>query len=252
MARTRQIKPGFFLNEDLGALSPLARLFFAGLWCVADRDGRMEDRPRKLRAEVLPYDAVDGEELVAALVEHGFLIRYEAGGAKYLAIARFAEHQNPHPKEAASEIPAPGTDGETEKPRQVTETPLLDSDEQRTSPALPSYSSSPSLPSSTSSDLDIQKPEGARKRATVVDEAFKRSMYERFPSRTPERIDDEIADALGHSAAKKRTDLQAYVRNWLVRAFDEPRGVTQLRPPTGYLKPVAVGAFDHLIHRSYE
>lgn len=125
---------------------------------------------------------------------------------------------------------------------------------QRTTAArAPATVPNPTVPNPTEQNqTGDQKPEGARKRATVVDEAFKRSMYERFPSRTPERIDDEIADALGHSAAKKRTDLQAYVRNWLVRAFDEPRGVTQLRPPTGYLKPVAVGAFDHLIHRSYE
>ncbi len=56
MARTRQISPKFFKHEDLCALSPLHRLLFEGMWCEADREGRLEDRPRRLKAEILPFD----------------------------------------------------------------------------------------------------------------------------------------------------------------------------------------------------
>lgn len=67
MARARNIKPGFFANEDLAECDPLARLLFAGLWCLADREGRLEDRPKRIRAELLPYDSCDADELLNQL-----------------------------------------------------------------------------------------------------------------------------------------------------------------------------------------
>lgn len=110
MARSRNIKPGFFSNDDLADCQPLARLLFIGLWCVADREGRMEDRPRRIRAEILPYDGCDIDALLNELQEHGFILRYEVGGEKYIQVLNFTKHQNPHMKEAKSTIPAPGSD----------------------------------------------------------------------------------------------------------------------------------------------
>ena len=46
MARARNIKPGFFRNADLVEMPIEARLLFIGLWTLADRSGRLEDRPR--------------------------------------------------------------------------------------------------------------------------------------------------------------------------------------------------------------
>lgn len=105
MARMRTIKPGFFTNEGLCDLTPLARLLFAGLWCWADREGRLEDRPRRLKAEILPYDDVDAEELLSALAAAGFVARYAAAGKRVIQIVQFAAHQNPHYKEASSTLP---------------------------------------------------------------------------------------------------------------------------------------------------
>ena len=53
MARTRSIKPSFFDNEILGDLPPLTRLLFIGLWGIADREGRLEDRPKRIKKELL-------------------------------------------------------------------------------------------------------------------------------------------------------------------------------------------------------
>jgi len=108
MARTRNLKPAFFKNEDLAELPPLARLLFAGLWCWADRDGRLEDRPKRLKAEVLPYDDCDVNSLLTLLADSPgkFIVRYEADGARYITIPQFATHQNPHQAEKPSEIPA--------------------------------------------------------------------------------------------------------------------------------------------------
>ncbi len=105
MARARNIKPGFFLNDELAEVAPLGRLLFAGLWTVADREGRLEDRAKKIRAEVLPYDDCDVEALLSELAARGFIIRYMVGSEKYIQIVNFSKHQNPHKNEKESEIP---------------------------------------------------------------------------------------------------------------------------------------------------
>jgi hypothetical protein len=107
VARARNIKPGFFTNDILGELDPLARLLFAGLWCHADRSGRLEDRPKRLKAEILPYDECDVNGLIQCLHDAGMVLRYVVDGKNYIQIVKFEKHQNPHVKEAVSQIPAP-------------------------------------------------------------------------------------------------------------------------------------------------
>ncbi len=107
MARSRNIKPGFFLNDKLAECEPLARLLFAGLWCIADREGRLEDRPKRIKAEILPYDDCDVDQLLNQLAERGFIIRYEVDGSRYIQVTNFSKHQNPHVREAASTLPPP-------------------------------------------------------------------------------------------------------------------------------------------------
>ncbi|MBE1159633.1 hypothetical protein [Dyella acidiphila] len=107
MARARNIKPGFFKNDRLAECQPLARILFSGLWCEADREGRLEDRPKRLKAEYLAYDNCDVDELLTELEQRGFIIRYVIDGAPYIAIPAFKKHQNPHVREPASSIPAP-------------------------------------------------------------------------------------------------------------------------------------------------
>lgn len=111
MARARNIKPGFFTNDHLADCDPLARLLFIGLWCMADREGRLEDRPKKIKAELLPYDNANIDKLLSQLIEREFLIRYTVEGKQYLQVDKFAKHQNPHIKEAESTIPAPDSHG---------------------------------------------------------------------------------------------------------------------------------------------
>lgn len=106
MARSRNIKPGFFLNDELAEVEPLGRLLFAGLWCIADREGRLKDRPKRIKAEVLPYDDCDTDNLLNQLAKHGFITRYTVDGDAYIQIVNFAKHQNPHRNERDSEIPA--------------------------------------------------------------------------------------------------------------------------------------------------
>lgn len=122
MPRARNIKPGFFKNEDLVELPALTRLLYIGLWCLADREGRLEDRPKRIKMEIMPADDCDVDAALAALADSGFVTRYEAGGCKYIQINNFNKHQNPHRDEKKSSIPPPPScDGTTS----IEETPCL-------------------------------------------------------------------------------------------------------------------------------
>jgi hypothetical protein len=105
--RARNLKPGFFKNEILCSIQPTTRILFAGLWCLADRSGRLEDRPKRIKAEVLPYDDCDVDILLGDLMQTEFINRYEVNGCKYIEIINFTKHQSPHIKESDSTIPSP-------------------------------------------------------------------------------------------------------------------------------------------------
>lgn len=108
--RARNIKPGLFKNDVLAEVEPLGRILFTGLWCMADREGRLEDRPRRIKAEILPYDDCDVDHLLQQLEERGFVHRYQVAGERYIVITGFTRHQRPHSSEVESVIPPP--DGE--------------------------------------------------------------------------------------------------------------------------------------------
>jgi hypothetical protein len=107
MSRARNIKPGFFKNELLVELPFEVRLLFIGLWTMADRSGRLEDRPTKIRMEVFPADSVDVDAGLQGLHDGGFIQRYEVNGKRLIQVLAWSKHQNPHVKEAQSTIPAP-------------------------------------------------------------------------------------------------------------------------------------------------
>lgn len=107
--RIRTIKPSFFKDDEIASLAPIARILFQGLWCLSDCEGRISDRPLWIKVECLPYDEVDIEELLQALYEAGFIIRYTVEGKRYIEVRNFKRHQRLSGKEALikSEIPAP-------------------------------------------------------------------------------------------------------------------------------------------------
>ena len=75
--RARNLKPGLFKNEELGTADPLYTLIFEGLWTLADREGRLEDRPLRIHAEINPYrTALGTEQALDWLVVHRFISRY--------------------------------------------------------------------------------------------------------------------------------------------------------------------------------
>ena len=102
MARTRTIKPGFFENEELAECSHAARLLFIALWMLADRNGYLEHRPRRIKRFTFGYEGGEVEPLIEELTAAGFLEPAQAeDGTSWLFIPTFASHQCPHPNEPA-------------------------------------------------------------------------------------------------------------------------------------------------------
>lgn len=106
MARARNIKPGFFTNDRLVELSFETRLLFIGLWTLADREGRLEDRPKKIKMELFPADSIEVDEKLSELEKSGFIRRYTVKDLKCIQVVNWSKHQAPHHTERASTVPA--------------------------------------------------------------------------------------------------------------------------------------------------
>lgn len=118
MGRIRTIKPELFLDEELGVLTGDHLALFAGLLTLADKQGRLEDRPTRIKASLFPYRSVDVSVLLDDLERIGKVVRYDFDGGRYVAIWSFSKHQRPHPKEPDSLLPEPPS---REKTRQAVE-----------------------------------------------------------------------------------------------------------------------------------
>jgi len=115
MARSRRLRPGFFTNEELCSLPPLTRLLFAGLWTLADREGRLLDQPGKIKAQLFPCDRrFSVERGLAQLAAKGFVLRYSSDTLRLLFIHSWYRHQTPHPREELSKLPPPPSVSELE------------------------------------------------------------------------------------------------------------------------------------------
>lgn len=125
MARSRNIKPGLFKNEILGVADPIYTIIFQGLWVLADKEGRLEDRPLRIKAEIIPYrEGIDVDIILNWLACNRFIERYKVNENNYIQVINFRKHQNPHKKEADSTIPVPEIPGYIqEKPVQIQENP---------------------------------------------------------------------------------------------------------------------------------
>lgn len=106
MARARNIKPSIYKNELLGQADPLLTVLFTSLWCLADREGRLEDRPLRIKAETFPYrENLDINGYLTELQRLGFIRRYVVEGIAYIQVVNFTKHQTPHNTEKPSVIP---------------------------------------------------------------------------------------------------------------------------------------------------
>src|SRR3972149_3629858 len=93
--RSRNIKPGFFLNEKLAECDFETRLLFIGLWCYADREGRFEWIPKRIEAAIFPYDKkVNVEKSLCNLMSLHVITMSLHGEHKVGYIENFKKHRS--------------------------------------------------------------------------------------------------------------------------------------------------------------
>jgi hypothetical protein len=217
MARSRNIKPGFFTNADLAECQPLARILFAGLWTIADKAGRLRDRPKQLKGELLPYDDCEVDALLNELAsgDEPFIHRYEAQGVAYIQIATWDKHQSPHHTERDSVIP-----------------PFVNGDNTVRARRAPIYESG--INEEGIRDQESAPPTQAAKRFTppTVDEV-REYCVERKNKIDPDQFHDHYESNGWLIGGKSRMkDWKAAVRNWERNNFapaspkkpNDPRG----------------------------
>ena len=105
--KSRILKQEYFIDDRLAACGPLAHILYLGLLGLADRDGRLEDRPFPIKVQTLPYYECDVDTLLNQLFSARLINRYEIENKRYIEIIDFSKHQKIHPKEAWFNIPAP-------------------------------------------------------------------------------------------------------------------------------------------------
>lgn len=109
MARIRTVKPELAAHEGMFDLEqetglPL-RFAWVMLFTVADREGRFVWRPRTIKAQTLPHDAVDFSRVLDAWLTRGFVVKYRVGGEWFGLIPTFTKHQVINNREATSDLP---------------------------------------------------------------------------------------------------------------------------------------------------
>lgn len=224
--RARNIKPSLFKNELLGTADPLLMILFEGLWCVADREGRLEDRPLRLKAEILPYrDGIDMEALLNWLSENKFIARYNSGSIKVIQVLGFADHQHPHRNEVESALPALDSKKNNQGPksarprkaslRLIPDSLILDTD--------------PLIPETPSAGFSV--PEGLNLEAWREWQAYRKLKPASLQAaaRKLAKLGDRQAEAVEHSIACGYTGL--YPPHSDAERSEKPKPKITWRPP---------------------
>jgi hypothetical protein len=110
--RIRSIKPEFFQDEDLAECSLQARFLFAGLWGLADVEGKIKGTAKFAKAQIFPYDDYTGADVdgwLNELANHPkkFILRYEVDGTNYILVRNLNKHQRFDPREKPKGLPNP-------------------------------------------------------------------------------------------------------------------------------------------------
>lgn len=93
--RIRQVKPSFFKDPIMAELSPATRLFYVGLWMIADDAGWLRWDAAEIGLELFGYEARGRRErnvtaYLAELVAAKRVIHHDCG---HVSIPKFLDHQ---------------------------------------------------------------------------------------------------------------------------------------------------------------
>lgn len=128
MPRIRSVHPDLHRDRTLAQTSASAERTFVRLWCHLDDDGRGEDDPDLLKADLYPRhrdmtpDAIEAD--LQELAKLGLIVRYRVDGVPYLACKpeTWSAYQRPQKKQDSKlpgidqADPEPDPDGTATEP----------------------------------------------------------------------------------------------------------------------------------------
>ena len=97
--RIRTVKPEFWTDEGVAALSIPARLLWIATWNLADDEGILRWTPEYIKSQVFPYDpeitVAKTEKMMNELVDGDFIYPYFSGRVRQKLgfVIRFRKHQ---------------------------------------------------------------------------------------------------------------------------------------------------------------
>lgn len=103
--KKRNFNPELFSDDKLAECGPFGLPLYLGLLCQADSDGKLEDRPAKIKVKVFPYFDLDINLELNKLASCGFIDRYEVDGIKVIKISNFENLGITYNNEKASGLP---------------------------------------------------------------------------------------------------------------------------------------------------
>ena len=108
----RIIKESICTSEEIDHLTPEQEVFFYRLMVNVDDYGLLDARPKILASKCFPLKSIDSKKIEAwlqDLAEVGLIKRYEVEGLPYLAIAKWAQHQQIRAKRPKYPSPESGS-----------------------------------------------------------------------------------------------------------------------------------------------
>jgi hypothetical protein len=226
VARARSIKPGIFKNEVLGVADPFYTLAFEGLWMLSDKEGRLEDRPLRIKAEIFPYRDIDIEVLLDWLQKNKFIIRYKIGENRYIQIINFLKHQNPHKNEQPSIIPE--FTGDIEEAGTNTDKIRTSTEQEPISSVALGLTPSSLTPSSLTPDslnpLDAPRPERTKRFTKPSLAELNAYCRERGNAINPNHFLDHYESNGWRVGKNPMKDWKAAIRTWEQNEQSQPRG----------------------------
>jgi hypothetical protein len=247
--RSRNVKPGLFENELLGTRDPLLTLTFVGLWMEADKRGRLEDRPLRIKAKIFPYrESLDINGYLTELERLGFILRYSVAGVNLIQVVNFEKHQSPHHTERESTLPGPDTNHQCSQHDERQ--PLVNGEATVNPPKSNGENPPDSLIHGFTDSLipDSPKPEAladksARRRATQLPDGFApNEAHRRLCCELGVNLDTALAGFLDYHASKgsRFQDWNAALRTWIRNdnRMNRGRGTPKSPTPTTSLRGI--------------